>query len=289
MKFPNYFADSEASFDDADFIIFSVPYDKTCSFRPGAKKGPAQIRQVSWNFETYNIRTGVDFKDIKVHDYGDLNVSNMTPAKMIETVKDFTSSVLSKKKIPVCLGGEHSITPGIVYAYPKDICVLSIDAHIDFREEYENEKYNHACVTRRIADHIKIENIGVIGIRSAEKDEYIDAKKQNLFFKTSFEIKDKGLKTVIAETKKHFKDKKMYLTIDIDAVDPGYAPGTGTPEPFGINPFELIEIIDFFSPQIVGFDVVEVNPDFDNGQTATLAAKIVRNIIENIYSAKKDG
>jgi agmatinase len=289
MKFPNYFADSEASFNDADFIIFGVPYDKTCSFRPGAKKGPAHIRQVSWNFETYNIRTDVDFKDIKVHDYGDLNVLNMTPSKMIETVKDFTLRVLSKKKIPICLGGEHSITPGIVYAFPKDICVLSIDAHIDFRAEYENEKYNHACATRRIADHIKIENIGVIGIRSAEKEELDDAIKNNLFFKTSFEMKNKGLKNILLEAKKHFKDKKMYITLDIDVVDPGYAPGTGTPEPFGINPFELLEIIDFFSPQIIGFDVVEVNPDFDNGQTATLAAKIVRNVIENIYSKKKDG
>jgi agmatinase len=284
MELPNYFADAESSFDNADFVIFSVAYDKTCSFRSGARKGPSKIRNVSWNFESYDIRTCVDFRNINVHDFGDLNILNIAPKKMIETVKDFTSRVLSKKKIPICLGGDHSITPGIVYAYPEDICVLSLDAHLDFRDEYRNEKYNHACTTKRISDHIKIKNIGILGVRSAEKQEYESARKEGLFFKTSFDIKNKSLKTILSETKKHFKDKKIYLTLDIDVVDPAYAPGTGTPEPFGITSFNLIEIIEFFSPQMVGFDVVEVNPDFDNGETAILAAKIVRNVIGNISS-----
>jgi len=247
MEFPDYFADAQTSFNDADFVIFSVAYDKTYSFRPGAKKGPSQIRNVSWNFETYDIRKNVDFRNIKIHDYGDLDVSDKNPNEMIEIVKEFTSNVLSKKKIPICLGGEHSITPGIVYAFPNDICVLSLDAHLDFRNEYRNEKYNHACATKRISDHIKIENIGVLGVRSSEKEECEDAKKEGLFFKTSFEMKNRSLKTILTETKKHFKDKKMYLTFDIDVVDPGYAPGTGTPEPFGISAFDLLEIIDFFS------------------------------------------
>lgn len=284
MKISNNFADAETDFNDADFILFSVSYEKTYSFRPGAKKAPAQIRDVSWNFESYDIRTGVDFRNIKVHDYGDLKLSEFTPEKMIIQVKNFTSQILSKKKIPICLGGEHSITPGIVYAFPKDICVLSLDAHLDFRDEYKNEKYSHACVTRRLSDYIKIENIGVLGIRSAESNEWDDAQKQGLFFKTSFDIKNEGLNNIINETKKYFKNKKIYLTIDIDVVDPSYAPGTGTPEPFGISSFDLLEIIEFFSPQIVGFDVVEVNPNFDNGQTAILAAKITRNLIGNISS-----
>ena len=288
MKIPNYFADAVSNFNDADFVIFSVAYDKTYSFRPGAKKAPDKIRKASWNFETYDLRTSVDFKDINVHDYGDLNVSELDPEKMIEKVKDFTYFILSKKKIPICLGGEHSITPGIVYAYPEDICVLSLDAHLDFREEYNNQKYNHACTTKRISDYIKIENIGVLGVRSAEKQELDEAKKQGLFFKTSFEMKKIGINNILNETKKYFKNKKMYLTLDIDVVDPSYAPGTGTPEPFGISSFDLLEIIDFFSHQIVGFDVVEVNPDFDNGESTILAAKIIRNLIGNIYF-KKDG
>jgi len=185
MAISNYFADAETDFNDADFILFSVSYEKTFSFRPGAKKAPAQIREVSWNFESYDVITGVDFRNIKVHDYGDLNLSELNPEKMIMGVKDFTSQILSKKKIPICLGGEHSITPGIVYAFPKDICVLSLDAHLDFRDMYKNEKYSHACVTKRLSDYLTIENIGVLGIRSAELNEWQDALKQGLFFKTS--------------------------------------------------------------------------------------------------------
>ena len=286
MKNPNYFADAISSFNEADFVIFSAAYDKTCSFRPGSNKAPSQIRNVSWNFESYDLRTSIDFRNINVHDYGDLNVSDLEPKKMVKIVKDFTSNVLSKKKMPICLGGEHSITPGIIYAFPNDICVLSLDAHLDFRNEYKNEIYNHACVTKRISDYIKVKNIGILGVRSAEKEEYEDAKKQGLFFKTSFEIKNRGIKNVLNETKRHFKNKNIYLTLDIDVVDPGYAPGTGTPEPFGINNYDLLEIIDFFSSQIIGFDVVEVNPDFDNGETAILAAKIIRSLIGNIYSKK---
>jgi agmatinase len=288
MKFPNYFADAESNYKDADFVIFGIPYDKTSSFRSGAYKGPSQIRVASWNFETFNIRTGLDFKDTSVHDYGDLNVKDLSTLKMVEKVKYFTKKILLDGKIPIAIGGDHSITPGIIYAFPKDIAVLSLDAHLDFRRKYENEIYNHACVTRRISDHIKIENIGVIGVRSAEKEEYEDAKNLGLFLVNSFEIKEKGLESVLTKTKKYFENNKMYLTVDIDVVDPAYAPGVGTPEPFGITSFDLLKIIDFFAPQIIGFDIVETNADYDNGETSVLAAKIIRNLIEQI-TFLKDG
>ena len=181
MNFPDYFADAESSFDEAEFIIFGVPYDKTSSFRKGASKAPKEIRQSSWNFETYNLKTGKDLRDIKFHDFGDLDVKNDSPQDMIKKVRDFTSKILEKNKFPIALGGEHSITPGIIQAYPKDTAVLSLDAHIDFRQEYENEPYNHACIIRRIANHIDIKNIAVLGIRSADKEEFEDAKKQDLF------------------------------------------------------------------------------------------------------------
>ena len=151
MNLPNYFADAESSFDEATFVIFGVPYDKTSSFRPGADKGPQEIRKASWNFETFNLKTGVDLRDIHFHDYGDLEVKNDVPQVMVKKVKEFTSNLLKKDKFPVALGGEHSITPGIVHAFPNDIAVLSLDAHIDFRQQYEDESYNHACAIRRIA------------------------------------------------------------------------------------------------------------------------------------------
>jgi len=283
MKFPNYFADAEASFDEAKFILFGVPYDKTSSFRFGASQAPKEIRQASWNFETFNLKTGKDLRNVKFHDYGDLDVKNDKPKVMVEKVREFTSNVLSKQKIPIAIGGEHSITPGIIQAFPRDIAILSLDAHIDFRQQYENEPYNHACAVRRISDYIQINNIAVLGIRSVEKEEYQDAKKQGLFSVDSYEIKKQGIKKTLEKTKKHLGNKKIYLTLDIDVVDPAFAPGTSTPEPFGLTPFEIIETIDFFSSHMVGFDLVEVCPPYDHGQTSLLAAKIIRYVLEKSF------
>src|SRR4030042_1615125 len=126
MEFPDYFADAESSFDDASFILFGVPFEKTSSFRHGADKGPSEIRQASWNFERYDLRTGMNFEDILVHDYGDLDVEKLNSKELFDTVKTFTSTVLSKQKIPIAIGGDHSITPGIVSAFSKDIAVLSL-------------------------------------------------------------------------------------------------------------------------------------------------------------------
>ncbi|MDH7507036.1 MAG: agmatinase [Candidatus Thermoplasmatota archaeon] len=287
MKFPNYFADAESSSDEADFIIFGVPYDKTSSFRFGASKAPKQMRQAGWNFETFNLITGFDLKNAKFHDYGDLNVKDDKPEEMIKKVKEFTSKVLSNNKFPIVLGGEHSITPGIVQAFPKDIAVVSLDAHMDFRNVYENEIFNHACVIRRLSEHVGVENIAVLGIRSAEKEEFEEAKKQGLFFINSFEIKKNGVKKALDKTIGYLGNKKIYLTLDIDVVDPAYAPGTSTPEPFGLTPFEVLDCIDVFSSKLVGFDVVEVCPAYDTGQTALLATKFVRYIIECIIKNKR--
>ena len=286
MNFPNYFADAESNFNDAKFVIFGVPYDKTTSFRSGASQAPREIRQASWNFETYNFRTGNDLKDIPIHDYGDLEVENLSPKDMIKKVTDFTSMLLSKNKFPIAIGGEHSITPGIISAFPKDIAVVSLDAHMDFREQYEKESNNHACAIRRIADYVDIKNIAVLGIRSAEKKEFIDAKNQDLFFIDAFTIKEKGIKYALDKIKDHIKNKRIYLTFDIDVLDPAYAPGVSTPEPFGLNTFDVKECIDFFSTQLVGFDVVEVCPTYDHGETALIAAKFIRYLLEKVYFKK---
>ncbi len=282
MTFPNYFADAESSFDEAKFVIFGVPYDKTSSFRLGASKAPDEMRQAGWNFETFNLKTGFDLRDAKFHDYGNLDVKDVSPQEMVQKVKELTSKIVSKNKIPIALGGEHSITSGVIQALPRDISVVSLDAHLDFREIYENESYNHACVTRRIADHIGIKNVAVLGIRSAEKEEFEEAKKQKLFFIDAFEIKKVGIKKSLDKTKTYLKNKKIYLSLDIDVVDPSFAPGTSTPEPFGLEPSDVIECIEFFSSNLIGFDVVEVCPSYDMGQTALLATKIARYMIESV-------
>ena len=287
MNFTNYFADADASLDEADFVIFGVPYDKTSCFRKDARHAPDKIREASWNFETYDFRTDVDLKDIKIHDYGNLEISDDTPSQMVEEVTKFTKDFLKKNKFPVVIGGDHSITPGIIKAYSKDIAVICLDAHMDYRDVYENEKYSHACVTKRISEHIDIKNIAVIGLRSAEKEEYYNAKKTGLFFVDSFEIKKNGIKQAIKKTRSYLKNREIYLTLDIDCIDPSYAPGTSTPEPFGITPFDLIDIIDAFSQKLVGFYIVEVCPSYDYGETSILASKLIRQVIINVYKNLK--
>jgi len=284
MIFPDYFADAEADFNKAEFVIFGVPYGKISSFRHGVEKAPKEIRQASWNFETYDLRTGLDLKDIQVHDYGNLDVDTLGYEEMVEKVKSFTSSLVTVDKFPIALGGQHSITPGIIKAFSEDTAVLFLDAHMDYRERYESNMYNHACAMRRVADHIDIGNIVMLGVRSAEKKEFNDAKTAGLFYRDAFSIRKNGVSETIKDTKRYLKDKKIYLTLDIDVIDPAYAPGTSTPEPFGLTPFDVLEVVEAFSQQLVGFDVVEVCPAYDHGETSLLAAKLIRLLIGAVWN-----
>jgi agmatinase len=287
MEFPNCFADADADFNDASFILFGVPFEKTSSFRHGADKAPYEVRQASWNFERYDLRTGISFEGITVHDYGDLPVQNLSSKEVFQATRSFTTLILAKHKIPIIIGGDHSITPGIVTAFPTDIALLSLDAHMDFRQQYKDDPYNHACVIRRVADHLPIDHIVVLGLRSAEQEEYNQARRDRLFFRDMFTIHQQGVNKIIAESKTRLQGKHIYLTIDIDVVDPAYAPGTSTPEPFGMTPLEVLEIIDAFAPQIIGCDIVEVCPPYDHGQTAILAAQLIRTIIGGIWRKQK--
>lgn len=286
MEFPHYFADANADFTDATFIIMGVPYDKTSSFRCGASQGPATIRQASWNFETHDLRTHIDLSNISIHDFGDLTVKNTSPATMIKKVNETTTHILENHKFPLLLGGEHTATIGAVQAFPKNITLLALDAHLDYRDQYNEEQYNHACVIRRLAEHVNIENIIVVGVRSAEKEEYDDAKKHNLYFIDAFTIQKIGITEVLHTLEKKIGTNPLYLTLDMDVVDPAYAPGVSTPEPFGLQPFEILACIERVSPQLIGFDLVEVCPPYDNGETSLLAAKLVRSTIGIVWKKK---
>jgi agmatinase len=288
MNFPNYFADADSDFKDSDYVIFGIPYDKTSSFRFGADLAPSKIRLNSWNFETFNLRNKVDFKDIKVHDYGDLLIKNLSIDKILDKVETFTNLLLKNDKFPIAIGGEHSITSGIIRAFPNDIAVISFDAHLDYRDIYENEKYNHACVMRRISERININDITILGVRSAEKNEYLEAKKDGLIWVDAFDIKENGIKKYLHDIKKRYKNKKLYFTLDVDVLDPSFASGTSTPEPFGLSPMEIIESIEFFSKDVIGFDVMEVCPPYDNGESAIIAAKFIKTIIEETWIKKLD-
>jgi len=282
LDFPPYCADCTANLHQATHVVFGVPFGKTTSFRPGAEQAPAAIRQASWNFETFDLRTQTDLTDGAFHDAGDLELTQCTTQEMIETVRSYTKSLLNTKKIPIALGGEHSITPGIVQAYPKDIAVLVLDAHLDYRDSYDDDRNNHACAVKRIADHLPVDHIAVIGVRSAEQDEYDQALKDTLFYRDAYTIRKRTLAPILNETLRYLGDTPLFLSMDIDVLDPAYAPATSTPEPFGLTPFDLLDIIDRCAPHLIGADIVEVCPPYDHGQTALLAAKLLRILLQKI-------
>lgn len=288
--FPAVFADADDSFDDARFVIAGLPYDATVSYRFGTALGPNEIRQATWNIEQWNIRNGVDMSEVPIHDMGDLELEGLSPEKMFETVKAAASRIANAGKFPFFFGGEHSTIPPVVHAmkekYP-DLGVIQLDAHLDYRREFHGSINNHACAMRRIADATGPDKIVGIGIRSVAKSEHDAAVADGFKFHTSYEVARRGISEVVNEAIEHLDTEHIYITLDIDGIDPAYAPATGTPEPFGLTPFDVLRTLTLTARKLVGFDINEVSPPWDSGNTAALAAKISREVISEVWAVQK--
>ncbi len=270
------FADASSSYEDSEIIIFGVPYDGTTSYKAGTRDAPAAIRAVTYNFETYLPRLDVDLSGVSVCDLGNLEIECL-PDLVINQVEDTIRDIAADGKFPVMIGGEHSVTVGAVRALSPE-CYIVCDAHLDLRDEFGGTIYNHACVTRRVLD-LGVGDVFVIGARSGTLEEYELVKNDpRLHVYSPEEIDARGLDAVLDEIEEKVSGKKTYLSIDADAVDCCLTPGLGTPEPFGITPGDIRSVVDRFGPSCCGFDYVEVCP-IDNGQTAAVAAKIIRDLI----------
>ncbi len=294
-RYPPYFADADADFDASRFVIMGFPYDRTVSYRYGTKLGPDAIRQAAWNQERLNLRNGADFATIPVHDLGNLEISELSPDKMFEAIKAESRRVVQAGKFPIGLGGEHSTSPGLVHAlaekYP-DLRIIQLDAHLDYRAEYGGSPHNHACAIARMVDAVGTGRIAGIGIRSAEDVELEAAKKDGHVYYTSFDVEREGIGRILARSMERIgvgPTTPVYITLDIDGIDPAYAPATGTPEPFGLTPWDVLKTITRLGSQLVGFDVNEVSPAWDGGNTAALAARIVREVISEVWMKQDAG
>lgn len=273
---PLRFADATDDYASAKVVILGVPYDRTTSYRPGTRFGPNAIREGSWNFESYLFDHGVDLRDIDVFDMGDMEEFGPVD-EMYTEVHSVARTIVGDGKFPVTFGGEHSISPPVVAAFPKDIGVVVVDAHLDFRDEYLGWKHSHACASRRFADHVGVESVMQLGIRSVALEDLENSK--GLEFIDAYFVAEQGIDAAIKRIETRMGKRKIYLSIDIDGIDPAYAPGTGTPEPFGLTPLHVKRLISKLSSKLVGADIVEVSPPYDNGNTATLAARLAREII----------
>jgi agmatinase len=263
-------------FEEARIVIFGAPFDSTTSFRPGARFASRAMRGDSWGLETYSPYQDKDLMDLKIFDGGDLELRFGNPKGALEDIKEYVAELLDAGKIPCMIGGEHLVTLGSVEAvherYP-DLRVLQFDAHTDLREDYLGEKLSHATVMRRIWDLTGDGRIYQFGIRSGEKTEFAWAEEHTFLHKFSLE----GVEKAVQECKGH----PVYLTIDLDVLDPSVFPGTGTPEAGGIDFLKLLDgILRVSELNIVGMDVNELSPAYDaSGASTAVACKVLRELL----------
>jgi len=279
------FADAVARFEEARIALFGVPYDRTCSFRGGSRYAPRAIREASYNFEAYMMDHQRDIREVPVADLGDTPAFGPS-AEMVEGVTKMATDVVRAGKIPIVVGGEHSLAPAVVRAFPKDIGVIGIDAHLDFRDQYLEDRWSHACSARRIADHVGVEHVVYMGVRSYSAEEREDLERLGLTYVSVYDIHDRGVRAATERALKSVNRDKIYLTIDMDGVDPAYAPAVGNPEPFGLAPLQVKNVIARLAPDLVGMDLNEVSPAWDFGQTTLLAARLIREAIMAIGEAR---
>lgn len=268
------FMGSQETYDTADFVLFGVPMDFTVSFQPGSRFAPQAIRAVSDGLEEYSFYQKRSLKDVKFFDAGDVDLPIGNIGASLERIEEVAKIFHRDGKFPMAMGGEHLVTlPLIKAALDKhpNLAVLHFDAHADLRDDYLGEKLSHATVMRRVAELIEPANLYQFGIRSGTEAEYaFGAENTNFYIDAIIE----PLRKVV----KKWDSRPVYITIDIDVVDPAFAPGTGTPEPGGCTAKEILQAMLLLKElPIVAMDIVEVLPAKDFSQiTALLAAKLIR-------------
>ena len=287
----NVFSGFQKPFEKADYIILGVPFDVTSTYRTGARFGPNAIRLASLNIETYSFRTGIDVEDLKLHDLGDLHISTDTE-KTLERIALVIKDMLDAGKIPVTIGGEHTITLGVIKGLGEKAsktAIVSFDAHLDLRHEFMDLKLSHTTFMRRINEQMKPAKIIEVGTRAVCKEELAYAKKAGVEFFTTQQIRREGSEKIAKQLREKLaKYKNVYLSIDMDVLDPAYAPAVQNPEPEGLEPHALLDILSSIcDKRLVGFDVVEVAPNYDSGVSAIQAAKVMFEVLCQMEKSRK--
>lgn len=276
----NVFIKSHPSFEESEAVLYGMPMDWTVSYRPGSRFGPARIREVSIGLEEYSAYLDRELEEVKYFDAGDIPLPFGNPQKSLDIIEDFVDQILAAGKFPLGMGGEHLVSwPVFKAMYKKypDLAIIHMDAHTDLRESYEGEPLSHSTPIRKAADLIGPQNIFSFGIRSGMKEEFHWAKEVGLHI-SKFEVLE-PLKEILPS----LAGRPVYVTIDIDVLDPAHAPGTGTVDAGGITSKELLASIHEIAKsdvKVVGADLVEVAPIYDQSeQTANTASKLIREMI----------
>jgi len=270
------FIGCDKEYSESDIVIFGAPFDSTTSFRPGARFASRAMRSESFGIETYSPYCDRDLCDISVFDGGDLELPFGNPQKALDMIEKFSSAVISDGKLPLMIGGEHLVTLGAVRAAAKkydNLCVIHFDAHADLRDEYLGESLSHATVIRRVWDIVGDGRIYQFGIRSGDRSEFAWAKGRVHMQKFGFDR--------LEQITKNLWGRPVYLTVDLDVLDPSAFPGTGTPEAGGVLFDNLLYAIrQVCTLDIVGCDICELAPIYDSsGISTALACKVLRELL----------
>ena len=257
--------------------VFGIPFDSTHSYKPGCRFGPDVIRDAFNNIEIFHPQFGIDLETVNIEDLGNTS-HTVLASEMIEMVGKITKELVEKKRQLFILGGEHSITYGSFMSFPKETGYVVFDAHYDLRDEYANVKLSHAAYLRRIVEKRGAENILHVGARAFVKEELEFLKENKIKTISDRQVREGKGPQLLKEFVSSFDS--LYTSFDLDVLDPAYAPGVGNPEAAGMTSRELFDLIySLENKKVTGVDIVELNPQYDNGATASIAAKIMSTLI----------
>ena len=265
-----------SEYEDAEIVLFGAPFDSTTSYRPGTRFASSAIRSESNGLELYSPYSDHGLEDCKVCDSGDLVLPFGSAERALEAIYERSKVIVKDNKIPFMIGGEHTVTYGSVRAvfekYP-DLHIIHFDAHTDLRDTYYGEYYSHATVLKRCFDLVGDHKIFHFGLRSGAREEFIFAQEHSYIEKSSCDT--------LVDILPQLKGNPVYITIDLDVLDPSNFPGTGTPEAGGINFTQLLNAVLAMSHlNVVGLDINELSPIYDqSGASTALACKLTRELL----------
>jgi agmatinase len=266
------FVDASAEYVTAPLILLGCPFDGTTTYKPGSRFAPTAIREASQSLESYSPIQKKDLSQISLCDLGDLELPFGNTPRILNLIKKAITQLLNDEKIPIILGGEHLITLPIISAFREpypDLMLVHLDAHTDLRDEYLGEKLSHATVMRRVIEEIGNENLIQLGIRSGTQEEFAFANRIGCQYNTENQQD-------LFRLQQKIQGKNIYISLDLDILDPSILPGTGNPEPGGYSFKQLFEVLSVFKAgNVVGMDMVELLPYQTPHQISSIAAATI--------------
>jgi agmatinase len=281
------FAAASTPLADARFVVGGFPHDPAP--RGAGSEGPAAIRRASLAFERWNLRTGVEASTLRLHDLGDAPVGDAPPDEAAKRLAQFLEKPVQQGKFPVLLGGARSGSAALVGVLARkhaDLKVVALGAPLAWRDAHEGSAHHRFCAVRRMADALGPRSVAAVGVRSAGKAELEHARAAGLVVRTAFDVQRAGVSRVAYEVLRALGPGPIHLSIGLDALDPAYAPATPAPEPYGLVPSDVLAIAQRCADRLVGLDVVDLAPALDGGATASLAARLARDTLDEVALAR---